>query len=207
MPDMSEASLVGDLKASLQDAAKAFTAANDADFKRHLAVAALDFGRKRRRTLVGAAVLIADQARYAVPDKFFAFKSSLWGISPVLAPKPWERGYPGRLPDVLVVEEADGTKKLELTPAPTSSQISVLGSDFRFYYYAGHAIGAAAAGTTIFDGERQLLLLRAQAEAVRELSMRNVAKPATLRDGVTGTPRNGTPAYLFEVLMKEFEAA
>ncbi len=204
---MSEVDLVSDLKASLQDAKNAFTAADDADYKRHLKTAALDFGRKRRRTLYGSLALIADQARYAAPASFLAFKSALWGISPVAAPKPWERGYPGRLPDVYVVEEADGTKKLELRPAPTAAQISVLGADYRYYYYAGHVVAAAAAGTTIFDGERQILLLRAQAEAVRELALRNINKPTTLRDGVTNAPRNGTPAYLFEALMREFEAA
>lgn len=206
MPDMSEASLVADLKASLQDAAKVFTGAADADFKRHLVTAALDFGRKRRRTLIGSIALVADQARYAVPDKFLGFKSSLWGISPIASPKPWERTYPGRLPDVRVVEDA-GIRKLELTPAPTPFQINVLGSDFRFYYYAGHEVAAAAAATTIFDGERGILILRAQAEACRELSMRNVAKPVTLRDGITSTPKNGTPAYLYSALMEEYERA
>ena len=42
---MIEADLVLDLKASLQDAASVFFAGPDADFRRHLGVAALDFVR------------------------------------------------------------------------------------------------------------------------------------------------------------------
>lgn len=203
---MNEADLVADLKASLNDARSVFTVAADGDFKRHLAVAALDFARKRARTLVGAIVLIADQASYAAPADLLRFKSSLWGIVPTARPQPWEKNWPGRLPDVRVVEEA-AARKLYLEPAPTAAQIAVLGADFRYYYFAGHAVGADAAQTTIFAGERGLFLLRAQAEAMRELAFRNVVKPVTVRDGLSSQPRNGTPSFLHGALMTEFEAA
>jgi hypothetical protein len=36
--------------------------------------------------------------------------------------------------------------------------------------------------------------------------MRNVGKPVSMRDGISGGTRNGTPTYLFEALMKEFES-
>ena len=203
---MSEADLVADLKASIQDSSAFFSAAADADYKRHLKSAALDFGRKRRRTLVGALALVADQAAYAVPADFLSFKSSLWGIAPRAAPLPWEPGYPGRLPCVRTVEEG-GVRKLHLDPPPAAAQISALGSDYRYYYFAGHAIDAAEASTTILAGERGLLLLRGQAEAMRELMFRGIAKPVQLRDGLTSTPRNGMPSHIFEKLMEEFERA
>lgn len=203
---MSQADLVTDFKASIKDAATVFAAASDADFKRHLATAALDFARKRPRTLVGALTLVADQPEYDPPAGFERFKSSLWGIAPAAKAQPWEKTYPGRLPDVRDVE-LDGDKKLYLDPPPTAGQISTLGSDFRFYYYAAHAIGADAADTTIKASERGLLILRAQAEAMRELAARNVAKPVQMREGMSGQSKNGTPTYLFEQLMREFEAA
>jgi hypothetical protein len=204
---MSEADLADDLKASIQDAAKVFTAAGDADFKRHLATAALDFGRKRRRTLVGSITLVGDEAEYPAPADFLAFKSHLWGITPIARAKPWDKTWPGRLPDVRYVEKSDGTKKLALEPPPITSQISALGSEFRFYYYAAHSVNATAASTTILPGDRGLLLLRAQAEAMKEMAMRNLMKPVMVREGMSSSPKNGTPSYLYEKFMTEFAEA
>lgn len=201
---MSEADLVADLKASLQDAANVFTAASDADFKRHLAAAALDFTRARPRTVLGSLTLTADEPAYALPNDFHAFKCDLWGQAPKARPQPWEKTWPGPLPRA-VVAESGGAKKLTLAPPPTASQISALGAEFRFYYYAKHAIDATAASTTIAASDRGLLLLRAQAEAMRELAMRNIHKPVQLRDGISGMPRNSTPSFLFAELMGEFE--
>ena len=79
--------------------------------------------------------------------------------------------------------------------------------DILFYYFGVHAIGSAAVDTTVSAPDRALLLLRAQAEAMRELAMRNVVKPQQMRDGYTSMPRNGTPAALFESLLAEFKGA
>lgn len=206
---MSEADLVADLRASLQDAASVFTAAADADIKRHLAVAALALGEKRPRTLVGTLALIADQADYTAPALFLTFKFSLWGIAPRAAAKPWDPGYPGRLPNVRMVETAANpvTRKLTLDPSPTSGQITVLGAEFKFYYQAGHSINAAADQTTVAAGDRGLLILRAQAEAMREMAMRNIQKPVVVREGYSSQPRNGTPTALYEAFLKEWQVA
>lgn len=204
---MSMADLVTDLKGSLQDAATVFTAANDADFNRHLNVAASAFNRARPRTLLGSVALVADRATYAVPSDLHGFKSSLWGVNPVKSARPWEKAYPGKLPDVAVVEES-GARKLCLSPPPSGTQINVLGATFKFYYYARHSIHATdGAQTTIQAGDRNLLILRAQAEAMRELAMRNIKKPAALRDGTGMVTKNGTPAALYEKLLEEFEGA
>lgn len=200
---MSQADLVADLKASLQDAANVFTAAADADFIRHLTAAALDMRRKRPRTLLGTITLVADQDAYAAPADFAAFKSDLWGIG-ARKYQPWEVNHPGRLPDVSASGDA-GAQTLYLSPAPTSFQIGVLGAAYKFYYYAAHSISATAASTTILPADRGLLLLRAQAEAMKEMSMRNIGKPVTMRDGMSQGPRNGTPSALFIELMKLFE--
>lgn len=202
---MSLDDLVVDLKASLQLAAEAFKAGDDGDFKRHLNAAALAFVRLRPRTLVGSLSLIADQSEYAAPDDFHDFKSSLWGIGREDL-RPWDRSWPGRLP-VARVTEAAGVRQICLEPAPSAHQIGSLGPTFRYYYYAVHVLGETAQETTIRPGDRGLLLLRAQAEAVRELAMRNMNKPLQMRDGLNSQPRNGTPTYLFEVLMREFNEA
>lgn len=203
---MIEADLVADLKVSLRDAAGVFTTASDGDFKRMLGVAALAFGRIRPRTLVGSLTLVADQPEYPVPIDFLAFKSSLWGIAPLARAQPWEKAWPGRLPVARYLETAADTPKLYLDPPPSAAQISVLGADYRYYYYAKHKIDVSdAAKTTILPGERGRLILRAQAEAMRELAMRNIMKPVQMRDGVSSVTRNGTPAALYAALLEEFE--
>jgi hypothetical protein len=201
---MSQADLVADLKASLHDAAEVFTAASDADFVRHLDLAARDLGRFRRRTLVGTITLTADVDLYAAPADLSSLKSHLWGISPTAARKPWEKGHPGRLPDMREAE-VNGVQAISLVPPPTAAQIAMLGSEFRYYYFAAHTVGAAAADTTVKPSDRGLLLLRAQAEAMKEMAMRNIKKPVQLRDGLSSAPRNGTPASLFQALMEQFE--
>lgn len=202
---MSEADLLADLKAALNDAAAVFTADNDADFKRHLANAALDFGRVRRRTLVGTLTLVADQHNYAAPDDMLGPKFPIWGVEDRRLSKPYDRDYPGRLPRMQLVEDATAGRELHLDPAPTSAQIGRFGATYRYYYYAGHRIGASAAATTIHALDRDLLLLRAAAEAMRELALRNSKKPVQLRDGLNSAPRNSTPSALAEWLLKEFE--
>lgn len=200
---MSEADLVVDLKGSLQASAEAFKAGADADFKRHLSAAALDFVRARPRTLAGSITLTADQPDYAAPADLHAFLIGLWGNNRSDI-KPWEAHWPGRLPVVSLIEVA-GVRRLIFDPPPSARQIAVLGPDYPFRYLAVHTIHASdGAQTTIPPGDRGLLLLRAQAEAMQELALRNVAKPVQLRDGMNQQPRNGTPAYLFEALMQQF---
>lgn len=200
---MSRADLKVDLVASLHDAMDVFVGADDMD--RLLDTAALDFSRHRPRTLAGTLTVEAGRMTYPAPADLYLFKSSLWGIAPVQRAKPWERTYSGPSPDVRRIDGPDGPE-LHLTPAPTQQQLNMLGSEFRFYYFARHTIGDTAAETTLHDGDRGLLLLRAQAEAMRELTIRNIGKPAQMRDGLRSAPRNMTPAALHVELMREWEA-
>ncbi len=203
---MSETDLVAAHKASLQDCSSVFTAADDADLKRHIAKAATDFARVRPRTLVGSFALVAEQSDYAaLPSDFHLFKSAIWGV-PAPGARPWDCNWPGRLPD-FGTGEIDGVRKIVLTPAPTGAQIATLGATYRYYYAARHTVHATnGALTTIREGDRHALLLRAQAEAMREMTFRNVHKPVQIMAGTQSQPRNGMPSYLFEMLMDEFEA-
>lgn len=202
---MARADLMADLKASLHDAAEVFTAENDADFSRLLDVAVLDFARLRPRTLVGSLTLEAGQPDYTPAADFHFFKADLWA-DPNRMGRPWEKSWTGRLPSV-VPATVDGVRKLVFQPAPSAQQIAVLGSTFRYYYFARHEIGETDAETTIQSADRGLLILRAQAEAMREMAMRNIAKPMQMRDGISSAPRNGTPSHLYSVLMDEFNRA
>lgn len=202
---MSEADLVADLKAALNDAADVFVTASDGDFKRHLANAALDFGRIRRRTLVGTLTVVADQHNYPAPADLIAPKWALWGFNEKRRTKPWDSHWPGALPRLaLVVDPANG-RELHLDPPPTAAQIAAYGATYRYYYYAAHSVNATAALTTISVHDRDLLILRAAAEAMAELALRNSKKPVALRDGLNSAPRNSTPAALADWLMQEFQ--
>ena len=198
---MSRADLVLALRESLMDAASSF-ADNDADFERHIDVAAADMHRVKPRTLIGTLSLVADQGEYAAPVDMARFKSALWGVQGAAKAMPWDKNWPGELPRARCVEG-----QISLLPAPSARQIALLGSTYRFYYIARDRIGVDAADTTIAEVDRHLLLLRAQAEAMLALALRNAGKPVQLRDGLSGTPRNSTPAALHQVLLQLFMEA
>jgi hypothetical protein len=200
---MSSADLVADLKVSLHDAAGIFTAAADADFTRLLAIAAQDLARVRPLIKSGTLTLVAGTASYSAPSGLVAFGRETWSAA---MPQAWESTYCGPLPRISLTG-VPAARKITFTPAPTEAQVAVLGATFDYLYLAAHVIGAAATDTTVQPEDRAMLLLRAQAEAVREMAFRNLNKPISLRDGSGGTTRNGTPSYLFESLMREFREA
>jgi hypothetical protein len=201
---MSRGDLISDLKASLLDAANAFTAANDADFSRHLDKAADALTKVHPRLKTGTLPLVSGSPVYDAPDDLIGYRSELWFDANRI--KPWDPGYPGPAP-IVTLAEREGGFSIVFDPAPSYAQVGLFGSTFTYHYHAQHRIGDDAADTTIRPGDRGLLLLRAQAEALLELSIRNVNKPVSLRDGTLGTPRNGTPAALFQVLLQQFKEA
>jgi len=201
---MTRTELAEDLKASLHDAASVFDADDGADLLRCVDKAVLDFHRVRPRTLLGEVTLVADQYNYPAPADLLTYKSALWGTDRRY--QPWDKGWPGKLPDVVVAENG-GERELQFAPAPTAHQISVLGSNYQYWYFASHQLGDEDGNSTILSGQRGLLLLRAQAEAMREMAIRNIGKPVQMRDGISSAPRNGTPAALYQALMDEFMEA
>lgn len=193
---MSRADLRDDLQASLHDSAAIFSDPEDLD--RLLDTAALEHSERATVTLAATLTLTAGVSEYARPDDFLRFKISLWGMS--VSANPWDKNYPGKLPDVY-----DGGTVLALVPAPTAAQIAILGSSYRYFYFASQVVADDGDDTTIPPSQRGLFLLRAQAEACRELAIRNAAKPVTMRDGISGGARNGTPAALYQAFMAEYE--
>lgn len=196
---LSQADLVADLKASLLDAAKVFTAPGDADFIRHLQRAAAALTQVRRRTLAGTLALEAGRADYPAPPDLWLFKSTAWGAGHGV--QPWERAWPGRLPDVRLI---DGV--LVFVPAPTAHQVAVLGAACPIFYYARYTVGENAADTTVEPADRSLLLLRAQAEAMRELAMRDSVRPVSAQSAYSSLSKTGQPAALAQWFLDEFEA-
>lgn len=194
--------LLADFKASLQDASGFFTAANDADFIRHLNVAARAVAlSKISRTLIGNMAVQAGVSEYAAPADLLLPKAGFWTRLPIDV-----TDIPSTPNPVLSLAELDGSVVLVLTPAPTAAQIAVYGSTYGFYYFASHELTDQEATSTLPERSRNLVLLRAQAEACRELALRQLTKPISLRagGGSTAQTRNMTPSALFQALMEEF---
>ena len=203
---MQLSALVDDLKASLKDCAAKFSAANDADFTRLLNAAAVGFGRKRPRTLVGSVELTAEQSRYTAPADFMLPKAGVWGRNEQHKYKPWDCRHPGRLPALSAVEEAD-EYKIVLTPAPTQQQISSLGVRYEFYYFATHTLSETVGKTTIRENDRDLLLLLATIGAMTELANSGTVNPIQLHRGMGSQSKATTAASWVENLIKMYEAA
>lgn len=198
---LSLADLLQDYRASLHDARAVF-ADDDSDLLRHLRTACREVARhKRPRTLAAEITLVADQVEYTgVPDDLLLPKVSQWGfvnVKPWLAPRD-------PLP---VISLLDGsTRKLLLRPPPTAAQISAFGSTYVYYYLAAHTLDVDTGTTTVAEQDRDLVVLRAQVEAMRELAIRDAGKPVTLRGGSPSgsAPKIGTPAALYQSLLAEF---
>ncbi|QNL13394.1 hypothetical protein [Microcystis phage vB_MaeS-yong1] len=198
--------LLPDYVASLNDAASTFKGTEDdaqADFRRHLLRAADALSREKRTlTAVGELQVSAGVAMYDAPANLLLPKLQAWSQLHV---QPWDAPNEP-MPAVLLIDTPEG-KKLRLQPAPSPNQIRCFGSAFRYYYLVAHAITEDAATSTLTEGARHLLYLRAQAEAMRELAFRGYAKPVTLRagSGVGASPaRNMTPAALHQALLDEY---
>ncbi len=208
MTPYSTEELVAEHKAGLLDAARLFGegAALDAAVLRHLRVAARALSvAKRPRTLIASLALVADQALYDAPADLVDVKVSDWGTAQQHR-APWDMPR-GPLPALRRVE-IGGAAKLQLSPSPSAAQIAAFGSTYNLFYQAAHLLPDAG-DTTITAREIDLLLLRAKAEAMRELAIRDHSKPVSLRGAEPGLsqPRNGTPAALYDAFLREFNEA
>lgn len=207
--------LLPDYRASLNDAAAVFgggsettnpadiSAAIDANLTRHLRIAARALSADGKRPLLKSTVLtvVADQATYSpAPEDMIVPRTALWSSN---GRPQWEQPPPP-VPAVYALDSGS----VDLSPAPTAEQIRFYGAQFRYTYLAGHAITDDASTSTLTDADRNLLILRAQVEAMREMAFRNIHKPVSMRNAGGGSmPSNMSPSALFEVLMNEYKAA
>lgn len=199
MGDMSQQSLVDDLKALLNDAASKFT--NDpGDFQRHLAAGAVRLSRYAPRVVSGEITLEAGKSRYVAPADMLLFRDHSWFAEERHLPQ-WDPRYPGRLPSVRQGFEA-GDQALYFTPAPTAGQIAAGGATFEFNYSQAMTVDDAAANTTVPEKHRLALLYFAAEESMRELALKAASKPVKLGapEGVGNMPKNSTPAALADSL-------
>jgi len=199
---MSLADLTATLKASIMSAADVLASAGDTVLEDCVLTCAGDLRRWKPNLALATVTLVAGQRAYTLPANMGDFRRDTWGQERL---QPWEPGYAGRLPRSMIAD-VDGVRKLVLDPAPTQAHIDDAGSTFAFWHVIPHVVHANdGALTTIPLTLRGLVILGAQAEAMRRLAMRNITKPVQVTEGFTNTPRNGTASYLYETLLREFE--
>lgn len=197
---MNLSSFTAQYKASLLDSVRAFA---EADYPRHVAtaLAALSSVKPQRRMAIVR--LEPGRSLYLCPADLTRVHACWWGRSHKAHGRPWDDDYPGALPEWRVVTTAANERLLRCHPAPSGKQLLVLGNACEIEYHADHVL---TENECSLDAEElDLLLLRAQAEAMRELSMKNATTAYQLREGISATPKNGTPAYLYQELLAEFE--
>ncbi|MGI9278193.1 MAG: hypothetical protein ACR2PX_00975 [Endozoicomonas sp.] len=199
MSDMSLAALKKDLILSLTDSAEYL----DDQLDQLLNIAAIELARFKRRPRNVRLMLQADESVYDAPADLVEFKAHAWGRKQRSMSQPWEPGYPRMLPTVSVTD--GNPKQLHLSFAPTAQLIAQLGSVFSFTYYARHTLGDTSEDTTVHPSDRDLLLLRAQAEAMKVLSIRYADKTISSKQMISGAARIGTPAALYKEFLSEFE--
>ncbi len=199
--------LIIDLKTSLMASHKAFVKETEEEttavFSRLLYIAAADMHRVRPCTRCGTLDLVAGVNTYDAPDDLYEFKITTWGDDVRRKSKPWDPNYKYINPSVSI--HTDGAvKKIVIDHTPTATDLILNGAKFYYYYYAQHELTETT--STIADCDKHLLILRAQAEAMRELSFRNLYSTTRVKSG-TSKPNLGNPADLHIQLMNEFEAA
>ena len=198
--DMRLSALKESLSRSLMDSAGMF---GDDDWPELLQLAADDLARVKRRVRSGTIMLTSGQTDYAAPSDLVDLRFHRWGYTKRQTRRPWERGYPRDLPRVTVL---DGSPKtLRLSFAPHAMMLALLGQEMVIDYYTGHTLSDTPGETTVPLEQRGLLLLRAQAEAMKWLAQRNVNYTTSVQQAVAGTPKNGIPSALYEKLMADFE--
>ncbi|WP_114153002.1 hypothetical protein [Chromobacterium haemolyticum] len=187
------------LKASMLDSANVF---KPEDYLRHIDTALEDYSRRKPLQCLGELALSVGRTVYDCPAALLTLQGLDWGRDAKAGLNPWDDRWPGRLPELRLLDGEDG-RKLYLSPAPNARQLALLGGQAVYRYGTAHQLSDSA--STVPPVDAALLLVRAQAEAMRELAMRNSSRPLQMQDGLTSTPKNGTPSYLYTVLIEEFE--
>lgn len=197
---ITRADMAARLKASLLDSVRAF---KEADFERHVDVAFRDMASRRPRVVIDDFLLVPGISTYECPNDLNQVCSCLYGRDHKAMVPIWADERVGVLPELRLCFRREGSRYLQLVPMPSAQQISILGYICEYTYAADHIWTDQVSSFSVF--EEGLLLLRAQAEAMRELGIKNASTPYQLREGVSATPQNGTPSYLFSLLMAEFD--
>src|SRR3546814_19366321 len=89
---------------------------------------------------------------------------------------PWDPCFVSVVPQPALVRTAAGTL-WRFSPLPDCATVIRLGADFPYTYRAAHKLTETEADATFPADQLPLVILRAQAAAMRELAIRHAHKP------------------------------
>ena len=170
---------------------------------RYIRAAVADMHRIRPRILTTHIQLIAGVERYAMPFDAVMFYRASW-VARWSAIEAWDRI--GQSLPVAEIEHADdGSRELVLSPAPTQALIWTVSSAHTVRYKAQHTVDET--GTTVAVEDRRLIILRAEAELMKEIALGNAGKGGNWKGGDRSMPRNATPQATYDRLMADWLAS
>ncbi|AWL12814.1 hypothetical protein HMF8227_02362 [Saliniradius amylolyticus] len=193
--------LINELQISLGDTAEHFEVGGDFSVGgRRLIDAALSaYSQHRPRTKPGKLLLVSGQMNYTAPVDLIGFKMSNWGHSAPL----WQPNRPRSIPRPTLVGER-GSYALCFNQAPSLGHIQCFGREYHYLYYAEQSVNENG-DLLLPRTELDLVMLRAQAEAMKELSMHHSNKTVSANNSVASPAKNDKPIYVYQQLMAEFE--
>jgi hypothetical protein len=193
--------VLANYKSSLLDSASVF---KDDQLTRHLKTALLEYSKYKPLIKDGSFNLIANIKVYPAPVDLFEVIETFWAREQRKTMPVWSPIYPENLPRLNLYQREQGYE-LVLSRAVTESEISLYGQAYEFTYKASQILGDDLTKNTLLESAIPIVLIRAQAEAAREMALRNIHKPVSLNTPVGGVPSNGTPMGIYQALMIEFE--
>jgi len=189
---MNLAALQTQLTKSLGDSAESF----QGEQIRLINIALTDYSRYRPLTLAASVRLQAGKQRYPVPENFIGFKHSLWGKS---ALPLWSTGRPHNIPRPQSLSDA-----LQFQQPITPAHIQHYGANYAYLYFAKHQI--LDNGDLTLSGDHDLLVMRAQAQAMLELALHNADKQPAAHQHIGNQSSNSKPMHIHDTLMAAFKA-
>jgi hypothetical protein len=200
---MGKADLVRDLCAIFRGALEKNSI--QIDLESCLSCAARDLALARRRTLVGEILADPGRATYPAPDDLLLLKFSLWGVVHSRGRNCDALDASSTIPRLSLIPDNSGRQTLLLDPPPTTAQIMLFGTAYRFFYLANHRLANDPEETTVHPAHRTLLLMRAAAEVLQELVRGGATAPVAI-SGSGIPPSRGTPAEIAVKLLEEFDS-
>ncbi|PHS20234.1 MAG: hypothetical protein COA86_02780 [Kangiella sp.] len=199
-----------DILASFEDTIRNASKMLDGRYEEILNVAITDYSRQKPLVGITSLDLIADQSVYDAPTDLIGFKNHDWGRANRRRRDPWNSPKVVSIPDVKVVPGANGQApyRLALSPVPNAEELSIAGSTMQIFYTKEHVVSdvqvATDRATTIPKQDRDLFLLRMQAEAMLQLSFLRVSK-VSIKDPITNvSSRAGEPSVMAKELLVAF---
>lgn len=170
----------------------------EADLQRHLSRAGRWIDLRWPRTMQATLILVPLLSEYpALPGCLSVFDHA-WGRGTPCV--PWDHDGPGYPPLLELIHESTGPV-LWVSPPPTPVQIHAWSAVMNYRYRAAHEISPTS--ISVDDSLFSAVLLAALIEAMRELATETAV--TQLHKGLSGIPTAGTPAYLYEALIREWE--